>query len=323
MADFDWNHVRAFLAVARCGRLTTAAAREQTDHTTMSRRITCLGHALGAKLFNRSPTGYTLTEQGLRMLPVADQMEVLASSANELVRDSARTAEGTVRIGAPEGFGSYFLAERLGKIAECYPALDIQILASPSVYSLAKRDADIVISVTRPTEGRLIVSKLTDYSLGLYASGAYLARHPEIKDCTDLADHRFVGYIGDLLQTPELDYLKAIHPDARTGVQSSNLVAQLKATVGGAGLCVLPSFIARGEPELAPVLPDAVQLRRSLWLIIHADQMELARIKATGRFIRAEVAAASHLFLADIARVGQAIPSSLSRGGSPPAASLQ
>ena len=106
LSNFDWNDLRSFLAVARSGRLTVAAARLQLDHTTLSRRIGGLEHALKAKLFDRSPSGYTLTEQGRRLLPVAEEMERLALGASELVGGSATAVEGTVRIGSPEGFGS-------------------------------------------------------------------------------------------------------------------------------------------------------------------------------------------------------------------------
>src|SRR3954469_15777324 len=74
MAEFDWNDVRAFLAVARSGRLTAAAARLGVDHSTLSRRIAALEHALSAKLFDRSPSGYTLTGDGRRLLPIGEEM---------------------------------------------------------------------------------------------------------------------------------------------------------------------------------------------------------------------------------------------------------
>ena len=53
MQDFDWNDLKAFLAVVRTGRLTIAAKRLQIDHSTLSRRILGLEAALGAKLFDR------------------------------------------------------------------------------------------------------------------------------------------------------------------------------------------------------------------------------------------------------------------------------
>jgi DNA-binding transcriptional LysR family regulator len=296
LADFDWNDLRSFLGVARAGRLTVAAARLQIDHTTLSRRIGALEHALKAKLFDRSPSGYTLTEQGERLLPMAEEMERLAIGAQERVGGSAASVEGAVRIGSPEGFGSYFLAPRIGRLKEQYPQLTVQLVAASAVFSLSKRDADIVISVSQPPTGRLLVAKLIDYDLGLYAAPDYLKRAPEIRSTGDLTGQRFVSYIGDLLTFPELDFLQHVAPNGSTALESSNLVAQLKATLSGAGLCVLPAFLARDESGLVRVLADEVSLTRSLYLTVHQDLSELARVRAVVRFIKEEVEAAKPIF---------------------------
>jgi DNA-binding transcriptional LysR family regulator len=296
MAGFDWNDLKSFLAVARSGRLTAAAARLGLDHSTLSRRLGALEHGLKAKLFDRSPSGYTLTEQGRRLLPLAEEMERLSIGAGEAVGGTAASVEGVVRIGSPEGFGSYFLAPRIGGLKARYPELVVQLVAASAVFSLSRRDADVVIAVSRPPTGRLAASKLIDYDLALYAAPSYLETHPPIRSADDLGSYRFVSYIGELLHFPELDFLQHVAPGGTTSLESSNLVAQLKATLAGAGLCVLPAFLAREEPGLVRVLADEVCLTRSLWLIVHQDLAEVARIRAVVRFIRAEVESARAIF---------------------------
>ena len=297
MAEFDWNDLKAFLAVARTGRLTAAAARLGADHTTVGRRITALEGALGVALFHRSPSGYALTDEGERLTPCAEAMESSALNAQGALdpRDGAVTGE--VRIGAPEGFGSYFLAPRLCRLGERHPALEVQLVAVPGVFSLSKREADLAVTLSPPTEGRLTARKLTDYALGFYASADYLRRHGPIADLQALSGHRLIGYIEDLVYTPELDYLAQIKLSVAPKLKSSNLIAQLKATAAGAGVCVLPRFIAAGEPDLRPVLTQALSLTRELWLIGHADLRNLARVKAVAEFLVEEVRAARGLFL--------------------------
>src|SRR4051812_29569843 len=106
MAEFDWNDLTSFLAVARSGRLTAAAARLGIDHSTLSRRIAGLEHGLKAKLFDRSPSGYGLTAAGARLLPIAEQMERLAPRAGGNVRGAAARVRGGVPVGARGGVGS-------------------------------------------------------------------------------------------------------------------------------------------------------------------------------------------------------------------------
>lgn len=285
MAEFDWNNLRAFLAVARTGRLTAAAARLSLDHATVSRHIAALEGALKARLFERAPTGYTLTAQGERLLATAEGVESLTLAAEAEVKGADLSLAGTVRIGAPEGFGSYFLAPRLAALADLHPELEVELVAIPGVLSLSKREADIAVSLSRPREGRLLARKLADYGLGLYGAPAYLDSHPPLRTRADMSAHRFVGYIPDLLYAPELDYMDA--PDARIAVRlrSSNLIAQLRATLAGAGLCVLPHFIADQEPGLRRVLPDQVGLTRAFWLLTHADLASVARVKTVAGFI--------------------------------------
>ena len=296
MPGFDWNDLSYFLAVARSGRLTLAATRLGVDHSTLSRRLGSLEHGLKAQLFNRSPSGYMLTEQGRRLLPLAEEMERLALAAQEGVGGSAASVAGKVRIGAPEGFGSYFLAPRIAGLRAIYPDLLVQLVAASAVFSLSRRDADIAVSVSRPPAGRLKVSKLTDYDLALYATQEYLDAHAPLHSAADFPGHSFVSYIGDLLHFPELNFLQHVAPEGSTSVESSNLLAQLRAALAGAGLCVLPAFLAREEKRLVRVLADEIRLTRSLWLIVHQDLADLARVKAAVRFIRDEVASAQSVF---------------------------
>ena len=108
--DFDWSDLTFFLAVARAGRLTAAAARLKVEHSTVSRRIGALEEALGAKLFDRRPHGYGLTAAGERLMAAAEGMETLALAAQGEIGGADLGVAGTVRIGAPDGFGTFFLA---------------------------------------------------------------------------------------------------------------------------------------------------------------------------------------------------------------------
>jgi DNA-binding transcriptional LysR family regulator len=297
MPDFDWNDLRAFLAVARTGRLTAAAARLGADHTTVSRRIAALERALKAQLFTRAPTGYTLTPHGERLMPQAEAMETLALSAQSEVGGAALSVSGAVRIGAPEGFGSYFLAPRLGRLADAHPELEVQLVAIPGLLSLSKREADLAIALSPPREGRLLARKLTDYRLGLYAAPSYLEARGPITSRGELKDHRFIGYIEDLLSAPELDYMGAPDVEITVRLKSSNLIAQLRACLAGAGLCVIPHFIAAQEPGLVRLLAEKVELTRSFWLLTHADLKSIARVRTTADFIVDEVKRARDAFL--------------------------
>jgi DNA-binding transcriptional LysR family regulator len=283
--ELDWDDLRYVLEVSRAGTVSAAAKNLRVDHATVIRRIDRLERNLAAKLFERRKTGYVLTSAGHQVASSAEAIESAIIANQSAIGGSRSILAGTVRIGAPDGFGSYFLATHLGEIADQHPNLEIQLIATARLFSLSKREADIAISLSMPKEGRIVGKKLTDYSLGLFATSSYLDKFPAITNVDDLNSHRFVGYIDELLIAPELDYLPQISPTIAATFRSANLIAQLKATVAGFGIAVLPHFMATAHPELRPILSAEVRLSRSFWLLMHADSKDLARIRAVADFI--------------------------------------
>jgi DNA-binding transcriptional LysR family regulator len=175
MGSMDWDNVRVFLAVARAGQFVAAARRLRLDHATVSRRVAALEAALGARLFERLTTGARLTCAGERFLAAAEEMESAFLQAQAEVSGVDVELSGDVRIGAPDGFATYYLAEALRDFVARNPGLRLQPAPAPQLTPLARREVDVVVGLDKPEEGRFVVRKLTDYSLGVYASAAYLA----------------------------------------------------------------------------------------------------------------------------------------------------
>lgn len=290
----NWDDVRIFLAVARAGQLLGASRRLGLNHATVSRRVAALEQALNAKLFQRQTTGSELTPAGRRFLETAERLEAEMHAARAAISgDDAVT--GSVRIGAPDGFGVAFLAPRLGALTAQHPGLSIQLVPVPRSFSLSRREADIAITVERPTEGRLVAAKLVDYSLGLFASRDYAARNALPLSPEQLSSHRLVGYVPDLVASPSLDYAVEFSPDWTAAFAISSTLGQAEAVRSGAGIGILHSFIARSMPELVPV-PAAPPIRRAYWMVYHESMRGLGRIQTAASFIASTVDAERALF---------------------------
>jgi DNA-binding transcriptional LysR family regulator len=280
----NWDDVRIFLAVARAGQMLGAARRLGLNHATVSRRMDALEQALATKLFRRQTTGSELTPAGERFFTTAERVEADMIAARADIDGEGEEIAGTVRIGAPDGFGVAFLAPRLGRLTERHSGLSIQLVPVPRAFSLSRREADIAITVERPTEGRLVAGKLVDYALGLYASRAYAAAHGLPCTPDDLSNHRRVGYVADLVISPTLDYAAEFSPDWNAGVSVSSALGQVEAVRSGAGIGILHTFIARAMPDLVAV-PAAPPISRAYWLVYHESVRPLRRIQTVATFI--------------------------------------
>ena len=103
-----------------------------------------------------------------------------------------------------------------------------QLVPLPRAFSLAKREADIAVTIDRPVEGRLTVKKLTDYSLSLFASKSFLEAHPALAE-GDLAGVRVVAYVPDLIFSPALDYLDEFGLSENPKFECAGMLGQIEA----------------------------------------------------------------------------------------------
>ena len=289
----NWDDLRFFLAVARAGTLQAAARQLGVDHTTVSRRIKALEAGLGQALFARHLAGHELSAAGLALLPKAEAMEQAALAVLQpagQAADAPGDLSGVVRVGATEGFGAAILAPALAQLGQAHPRLTVDLLAVPRAVHLSKREADVVVSLTRPQRGPYVVTKLCDYELHLYASRSYLAAHAPIRSRDDLAGHAYIGYVDELLFSDELHFLGELYRPASYALRSTSVTAQLHATVAGAGIAILPGFLAQGQPQLTRILPRLAQFTRSFWMSMPAENKSVPRIAAVWRYLKQDVA---------------------------------
>lgn len=276
----NWDDYRYFLAVARSGSLSRAGQQLGVDHATVSRRIKALEEALGIKLFHRSPGGYSLTRDGEALVGMAERMESAAVQAEGVFSGSGRESlSGPVRIGVPEGVAAYIVVEAAQSLCERYPKLEIQMIALPQRFSLAKREADFAIAVSRPQSGRIKIQKIADYELHLYGSKSYLAGHPPVRQLSDLRRLRGIGYVPDMIFDKELDYIPLIDPGFRPHLTSTSVHVQLEAVLNGAGVAIVHDFMAERHPDLVRVLPEEISFTRTFWSVVHEDYSEVERIR--------------------------------------------
>ena len=255
-----------------------AAARIGVSQARLSRHIAALEADLGARLFDRTTRGSVLTEDGAKLLVTAERIEAEVLTGTAQIQGHEEIA-GTIRIGAPDGFGGAFLAPRLGQFRDAYPDLRIQLVPVPRSFSLSEREADLAIMVGRPDKGRLRVRKLIDYSLRLYATEQYLDQAGRPKALEDLKSHSLIGYVDDLIYSQELNYAEEFLRGWRSDIGVATAIGQFEAVRAGAGIGICHDFMAAQVPGLVPLFPD-VSVTRSYWLVWHENLRVARRVQA-------------------------------------------
>ena len=286
----NWDDLRLFLAVARAGSLSGAGKALRLDAATLGRRVARLEKTLGIALFVKSPQGYTLTEAGARLMERAEAAEQAMRQATAGVEAPSDELRGQIRVGAPDGCANFLLPQVCARLVAENPGLDVQIVALPRVFNLSRREADMAIGVSAPTGGRLVVQKITDYQLHLAASEAYMTAHGAIKEVADLAGHRMVGYIPDMIFDQELDYLADLGVE-RVPMASNSVSVQVHMIRAGAGIGVVHDFSLPFAPGVHRLLSDKVHLTRAFYLIRHEDDQSNARLRRFGEVLSAGIRA--------------------------------
>ena len=280
----DWDDLKIFLQAARTRTVTGTARLLGISHSTISRRLSRLEFSVGSSLFERGRDGIVLTTAGQIVLKRAEEIE---TGINGLRTDMSHrnTVSGSVRLATMEGIASLYLAPRLSALTDRYPDLVLELVTSPQAVRVARREADLFLSFFKPEGLGFQTECIGSFTTRLYASRSYIDVHGEPATAEELAGHRFIGYVDELVQLDAVRWLEELVPTPQLVVLSNSMIVQMQAAVGGAGIVALPAFAHFAAGVLVPILPG-LGGERMLWLSVHQDMANLSRIRATSRFLK-------------------------------------
>ena len=286
--DVSTDDLRFLLAVARTGRLVSAATLLDVDHTTVRRRIDRLESALGVRLLDRGADGWELTEIGRLVAERSAPLEHIVEQVVGAASGGDQSLRGTVRIVAPEAFGTLFVVPALTRVQAQHPGITIELVTSTRPLSMRGSGYDLAVTVGSAASSRAAAEPLAPYALRLYATPEYLAKFPPIRTIADLEAHQLVFYVDALLTVRELD-LAPVLTGMRVGFGSTNVFSQLEATRLGAGIGLLHAFMGEADARLVPVLPREVDFRLQLSLSVRRDSVQIEAVAAVRAAIEDEV----------------------------------
>ncbi|CAN2534669.1 hypothetical+protein [Methylocapsa aurea] len=273
----DWEDLRFFLVLSRCGSLSAAARALDVDHATVGRRIAALEASLGLRLIDRLPRSRPLTEDGAAIAAAAERMEALAEEVLRRSRGASLTLSGAVRVSLPPVLATLCVAPRIETLRRLHPQLKLVLLASASFAALDRGEADIAIRMSRPEEPDAVARRVGAMRFRLYASRDSAARPAE--------EWAFVGFDESLGHLAQQLWLRKIAGGRKIVFEANDLFAQQAAARAGAGAAALPTFMGDEDDALVSLPIEPEPPKRDLWLIAYPDLRRSPAVRAVMDFL--------------------------------------
>ncbi|HEY8066748.1 MAG TPA: LysR family transcriptional regulator [Methylosinus sp.] len=273
----DWEDLRFFLVLSRCGSLSAAARALDVDHATVGRRIAALEASLGLRLIDRLPRSRPLTEDGAAIAAAAERMEALAEEVLRRSRGASLTLSGAVRVSLPPVLATLCVAPRIETLRRLHPQLKLVLLASASFAALDRGEADIAIRMSRPEEPDAVARRVGAMRFRLYASRDLAARPAE--------EWAFVGFDESLGHLAQQLWLRKIAGGRKIVFEANDLFAQQAAARAGAGAAALPTFMGDEDDALVSLPIEPEPPKRDLWLIAYPDLRRSPAVRAVMDFL--------------------------------------
>jgi DNA-binding transcriptional LysR family regulator len=264
----DWDLLQSLHAVLEAGSFSAAARIRRLTQPTLGRHIDQLERQLGAPLFLRSPRGLQPTDLALAFRPHLADMSAAAEAAARDATGVASGAGGVVRVAASDVIGIEVLPEILTRFRAANPGIDVELVLSNKNEDLTRRDADVAVRMSRPTQNSLVAKKVGDLTIGFHATPEYLELKGTPKDFEELVDHTLIGFDREF---PELvNDLSVGRPITRDifALRTDNDVAQLAALKAGFGIGACQKQIGK-RFALTPVMPDVFSFKLDIWICMH------------------------------------------------------
>lgn len=244
MLNLKFEHVRAFLHVARDRGNKKAANALNLTQPAITARINNLEMVLGTELFDRTTGKRRLSKKGELLLDYADKLEHLVT---QIERDVAepKGIENFLRIGVAETIAQSWMPKVIKELERSLPKLRVELvidISSRLLEPLANREIDIAIANGISADERVQRRPLSQIPLQWYTSANDPVDDPE----------KARAFFGKPVITyprntePYLQAKKAIWSKAGQHVPlfpSSSMPCAVQLVAAGMGIAALPYFL--------------------------------------------------------------------------------
>ena len=293
----DLEGLAIFAKVVELRSFAGAAQELGLSKATVSKAVTRLETRLGARLFNRTSRRLALTDAGQALVEPATRVLVQAEDAQNAAMAQSAAPRGLVRLAVPMSFGLSDVAPILPEFLAAYPGVSVDLHLSDATVDLVGMGFDAALRIAALPDSSLLARRLRPVKRYVVAAPAYLERHGWPTHPGHLAEHACLGYA--YLPTPDTwRFVNAAGEEASVRpagpLRVNNADALMPALIAGAGLAVLPDFIAGAalaDGRLVAVMPDWIPPPIALHLVTPPGGPRPARVEALMGFLTSALSA--------------------------------
>lgn len=234
---------------------------------------------MGAPLFDRHARGFSLNENGARLLPMAQQMRAAMNRMSLTAAGQSQQLEGTVRITASVFASHHLLPAILADIRAQEPAIDLDLVPSDTTENLLFREADIAVRMYRPTQLDIVTRHIGNLELGVFAARSYLDRAGHPKELADILTHDLIGYDRNdlIVQTMNAMGWRVTRKDF--AVRCDNQATYWQLVRAGCGIGFSQANVGRADPDIVELDFDLDIPPLPIWLAAHQAMRQTPRIR--------------------------------------------
>ncbi len=271
------SDLEILLALIRAGTLAGAGERLGMDASTVFRALQRLEKGIGARLFERSRSGYIALEMAQELARYAEQIEVQLEAARSTLQASSGQISGTVRITTTDTILHGLVAPTLLSLKAIHPLLTYQLHTGNELANLTQRDADIAIRATKRPPMHLIGKQIGPIRVALYAS-----KRSKLKafDASAAAQMPWIAPDEALPEHPSVIWRKKHFPKVLPSYQVSSILSVAELIAQGMGIGLLPMFLAEQRKDLRALTNEIEDCQTQLWLLTHTEARHLRRVSA-------------------------------------------
>ena len=285
-SETNLNDLIFVATVTQSGSLSAAARQLGVNHATVFRRIVQLEKNLGVRLFDRTSGRYVPTPAGEELAAAGAAMQATAEQSLLKVAGRDLRPSGPVRITTTDSVAKVLLNRAIARCRARFPHITLHVIIDNAMFNLSKRDADIAVRASAKPPDHLIGKRIASVGFAIYVAKSYVKRSPS----TELADHDWIALGESQERHITVQWLAKIKPLAEVAYRMDGFAAICQACSDGLGLALLPCFLGDSTPALRRMTSPDPPVGSELWLLVHPDLRDTARVKVVYQLLNEELA---------------------------------